>query len=70
MTVTEQACSDHRLPEPVTWDSLALSRAIHACKISCREVMAAYLDHVEACNARGNAIRRRASVRVTARKTG
>ncbi|WP_210240222.1 amidase [Amaricoccus solimangrovi] len=43
-------------PEPVAWDALTLSRAIHAREISCREVMAAYLAHIERHNPAVNAI--------------
>jgi len=43
-------------PSPVSWDALALSRAIHARDISCREVMSAYLDHIDICNPAVNAI--------------
>jgi len=46
----------HVLPAPVTWDAHALSSAIHAREISCREVMTAYLDHIEICNPVVNAI--------------
>ncbi len=44
------------LPETVAWDALTLSRAIHARQISCREVMSAYLAHIEAYNPAVNAI--------------
>jgi len=33
-----------------------LSEAIHARQVSCREVMAAYLDHIDVCNPAVNAI--------------
>lgn len=46
----------YRLPEPVTWDALTLSRVIHARELSCREVMSTYLAHIAACNPRVNAI--------------
>ena len=37
-------------------DACELSRLIHARAISCREVMAAYLDHIEPLNPRVNAL--------------
>lgn len=42
--------------EIVMMDALALSAAIHAKRVSCVEVMTAYLDHVEKLNPRVNAI--------------
>ena len=40
----------------VMMDALALSRAIHDKKVSCVEVMSAYLDHIDALNPKVNAI--------------
>jgi amidase len=40
----------------VMMDAVALSRAIHARKVSCAEVMGAYLDHIDALNPHVNAI--------------
>ena len=40
----------------VLMDAAALSKAIHSRKISCVEVMGAYLDHIERVNPRVNAI--------------
>ena len=40
----------------VSFDALNLARAIHARKVSCAEVMDAYLDHIDAVNPRVNAI--------------
>src|SRR5262245_13289715 len=40
----------------VMMDAVALSRAIHAKKVSCAEVMGAYLDHIDALNPKVNAI--------------
>src|SRR5215471_11189330 len=40
----------------VSLDAVELSRQIHARGISCREVMAAYLDQIERLNPRVNAI--------------
>src|SRR5215470_14005877 len=40
----------------VTIDARALARAIRARKVSCVEVMTAYLDHIERVNPRVNAI--------------
>lgn len=37
-------------------DAIALNRAIHSRQISCVEVMAAYLDHIERLNPKVNAI--------------
>uniref|UniRef100_UPI0021825720 amidase family protein n=1 Tax=Pseudomonas chlororaphis TaxID=587753 RepID=UPI0021825720 len=36
--------------------AVELSRAIHARRFSCREVMSAYLDRIERCNPRVNAL--------------
>lgn len=55
LTETENPIT-RQFPEPVAWDALTLSRAIHAREISCREVMAAYLAHIEASNPAVNAI--------------
>ncbi|MQA98382.1 MAG: amidase, partial [Streptosporangiales bacterium] len=46
--------------ELVRMDALALSRAIKAREVSCAEVMTAFLDHIDACNPRVNAIIARA----------
>lgn len=40
----------------VEMNAVELSRAIHARKVSCREVMASYLDHIGRTNPRVNAI--------------
>ena len=45
-----------RRADLVMMDAATLSRAIHARKISCVEVMNAYLDHVDALNPKVNAI--------------
>ena len=37
-------------------DAVGLSQAIHAKRVSCREVMAAYLDHIERVNPAANAV--------------
>ncbi|RZI89989.1 MAG: amidase, partial [Variovorax sp.] len=45
------------LPDsPVAWSATALSRAIHARELSCREVMAAFLAQVDRLNPTHNAI--------------
>lgn len=44
------------LPEIVTWDAATLSRRIHDRSVTCREVMGAYLDHIDSANPRVNAI--------------
>lgn len=44
-------------PSPIVMmDALALSRAIKARRVSCVEVMQAYLDHIDAINPKVNAI--------------
>ncbi len=43
-------------PDIVMMDGLDLSEAIHGRRVSCREVMTAYLDHIERINPRVNAI--------------
>src|SRR6476646_6967943 len=40
----------------VRMDALALSHAIHGKKVSCREVMTAFLEHINRVNPRVNAI--------------
>ena len=40
----------------VSLDALSLARAIHKRKVSCAEVMGAYLDHIDAVNPKVNAI--------------
>jgi len=44
------------LPEIVTWNATTLSQRIHDRTVSCREVMIAYLDHIDAMNPVVNAI--------------
>lgn len=44
------------LTEIVTWDATTLSRQLHDRAVSCREVMSAYLDHIDAANPLVNAI--------------
>ncbi|GAA3541532.1 amidase [Zobellella aerophila] len=44
------------MPELVQLEALALSRAIRSRAVSCREVMQAYLAHIEAVNPQVNAI--------------
>ncbi|WIX32422.1 amidase [Salinicola sp. JS01] len=46
----------HALDEIVTWSATALSRRIHAREVSCSEVMAAYLAHIDAANPSLNAL--------------
>lgn len=43
-------------PELVLLDAVALSKRIHSKQVSCREVMTAYLDHIERLNPKVNAI--------------
>ena len=40
----------------VELSAVELSKAIHAKKVSCHEVMASYLDHIDKTNPRVNAI--------------
>ena len=40
----------------VEMSAIELSKAIHAKKVSCREVMSSYLDHIDKTNPRVNAI--------------
>src|SRR5277367_4330904 len=51
-----EAQSKRRANDLVMMDAATLSRAIHARKISCVEVMSAYLDHIDALNSKVNAI--------------
>ena len=48
--------SSYRPSDIVALDALALSAAIRAKQVSCREVMAAYLSHIEHINPKVNAI--------------
>ena len=47
---------NHRTNELVLMDAITLARTIQSRKISCAEVMTAYLDHIEAINSKVNAI--------------
>lgn len=47
---------DYRPPDPVLLDAVALSTAIRSRSLSCREVMAAFLDHIDVINPNVNAI--------------
>jgi amidase len=51
-----EADGKHRADEVISMDAAALRRAIRSRMISCREVMTAYLDHIERLNAQVNAI--------------
>jgi len=53
---TPKAQSPLKSSDLVRFDALALSEAIHAKKVSCREVMTAFLDHINRVNPRVNAI--------------
>lgn len=46
----------NQLPEICALDAVSLSAAIHARRLSCVEVMTAFLDHIERVNAKVNAI--------------
>ena len=51
-----EAVTKSRANALVLMDASTLSKAIHSRKISCVEVMTAYLDHIERLNAKVNAI--------------
>jgi amidase len=51
-----EAQSKRRPSDIVMMDAATLSRAIHARKVSCVEVMSAYLDHIDLLNPKVNAI--------------
>ncbi|HEV2387765.1 MAG TPA: amidase [Candidatus Acidoferrales bacterium] len=44
------------MPEVVSWSACELATAIRSKRVSCQEVMKAYLGHIERCNPRVNAI--------------
>ena len=44
------------IPDLVMMDALALSKTIKSKQVSCKEVMATYLDHIERTNSKVNAI--------------
>jgi len=48
--------AEYQMPDLVTLSAESLSRAIHSRDVSCREVMTAYLAHIEAINPAVNAI--------------
>lgn len=50
------AAFQNSVPELVQMDAASLSQAIAAKRVSCREVMAAFLDHIERFNPKVNAI--------------
>ncbi|MGQ7249489.1 amidase [Halomonas sp. V046] len=54
--MTDAVSPDHRVATIVDWDASTLSHAIHTREASCREVMTAYLAHIDAVNPRVNAI--------------
>jgi amidase len=47
---------ERRVNDIVLMDATVLSKAIHSRKVSCVEVMSAYLDHIERINPKVNAI--------------
>ena len=53
---TSNAQSRERSSDLVRMDALALSKAIHAKQASCREVMTAFLEHIDRINPHVNAI--------------
>ncbi|ART64056.1 amidase [Kushneria marisflavi] len=54
--MSQAASSAESFPDIVRWDASRLSSAIHARDVSCREVMSAYLAHIDRFNPRINAI--------------
>ena len=44
------------IPDLVMMDALGLSKTIRSKQVSCTEVMATYLDHIERTNSKVNAI--------------
>lgn len=56
MPASSESAPPLALSDIVAWDATTLSRRIHAREVSCREVMTAYLDHVDAANPLVNAI--------------
>ena len=54
--VAGSASARTRRSDVVMLDAVALSSAIHARRLSCVEVMSAYLDHIERLNPKVNAI--------------
>ena len=48
--------AERRVNDIVLMDATVLSKAIHSRKVSCVEVMSAYLDHIERINPKVNAI--------------
>ena len=54
--VSQQASAAGRSCDIVMMDGAALTSAIHSRQVSCVEVMAAYLDHIEKINPKVNAI--------------
>jgi amidase len=55
-TAPRQATTRHPVNEIVRMDAETLGLAIHSRRISCVEVMAAYLDHIDQINPKVNAI--------------
>ena len=53
---TQAAAASVQRSDIVMMDAVALSSAIHTRRLSCVEVMAAYLDHIERINPKVNAI--------------
>jgi amidase len=54
--LAQPAAATVRATDIVMLDAVALGSAIHARQVSCVEVMAAYLDHIERLNPKVNAI--------------
>ncbi len=56
LVVDTPAAATGRLPWVVRLDAVELSKAIRHRRVSCREVMVEYLDHIDRINPRVNAI--------------
>jgi amidase len=56
LAVARPAAASAQRSDVVMMDAVALSSSIHSRQISCVEVMAAYLDHIERLNPKVNAI--------------
>ncbi|MGM8929887.1 amidase [Salinicola halophyticus] len=53
---SDRTSAQRPLAEIVTWNATTLSQRIHDRSVSCREVMSAYLDHIDAVNPVVNAM--------------
>jgi amidase len=53
---SQASATPYEPPQIVRWSAVELAQAIRARRVSCAEVMAAYLDHIAVMNPRVNAI--------------